>query len=57
MSQDHACALYFVEDLHSTYGTCVNGQRLPPFARRGIAEHDVIQIADFAYRLTRGKPP
>ena len=47
----------FVEDLHSTYGTCVNGQRLPPFARGGIAEHDVIHIADFAYRLTRGKPP
>ena len=46
----------FVEDLHSTHGTCVNGQRLPPFAPGPIAEHDVIHIADFAYRLTRGTP-
>ena len=47
----------FVEDLHSTHGTCVNGQRLPPFTPGPIAEHDVIHIADFAYRLTRGTPP
>ena len=46
-----------VEDLHSTHGTYVNGQRLPPFAPGPIAEHDVIHIADFAYRLTRGTPP
>ena len=56
MSEDHAYVLYFVEDLHSTHGAYVNGQRLPPFAPGPIAEHDVIHIADFAYRLTRGTP-
>jgi pSer/pThr/pTyr-binding forkhead associated (FHA) protein len=45
--------LFFVEDLDSTYGTHLNGQKLPKNEKRLLKNGDVIAIANFDVQFDR----
>jgi pSer/pThr/pTyr-binding forkhead associated (FHA) protein len=46
-------ALFFIEDLGSSYGTHVNGERLPKSEKRLLRNGDVIAIAQFDVTFDR----
>jgi len=56
VSHIHMCILkiddtYYVEDMNSTNGTYVNGERLLCNTRREIKKDDIIQIATLPYKV------
>jgi pSer/pThr/pTyr-binding forkhead associated (FHA) protein len=44
-----------VEDLGSTNGTFVNGQRLPPGERRRLRVEDVLRVGKVEFRVLAGQ--
>lgn len=42
---------YYIEDLNSTNGTCVNDEALVYKERRLLKINDIVQIADIRYRF------
>ena len=47
---------FFIEDLNSSNGTCVNGAQLAPFAPRAIAAGDGVQLGAMAELSVRTRP-
>jgi serine phosphatase RsbU (regulator of sigma subunit)/pSer/pThr/pTyr-binding forkhead associated (FHA) protein len=48
---------YYIEDLDSRNGTCVNGQRIPARQPRPLAENDEVRICEVVFAFRQGPPP